>query len=89
MAKTAVRVYGISLHDASSTEEKEQPQEVCSGLFVLDKLFALFVLVSQAVLGRGVKALCNAKANSASSPPDDTALLETKFMEKREVGQKK
>lgn len=49
-------------------QKKEQAQEVCSGLFVLDKLFALFVPVSYAVLGRGVKALRNAKANSASSP---------------------
>lgn len=49
-------------------KKNERAQEVCSGLFVLDKPFALFVLLPHAVLGRGVTALRDAKANSASSP---------------------
>lgn len=38
-------------------KKNERAQEVCSGLFVLDKPFALFVLLLHAVLGRGVSAM--------------------------------
>lgn len=41
---------------AAFSTEQGQAQEVCSELFVLDKLFALFVLVSHAELGSGIKA---------------------------------
>lgn len=36
---------------AAFSTEQEQAQEVCSGLFVLDKLFAPFVLLSDAEQG--------------------------------------
>lgn len=55
VAKAAVSTLGNRLCAAFSTEQ-EQAQEVCSGLFVLDKLFAPFVLLSDAELGRGVAA---------------------------------
>lgn len=53
--RAADRAHGNRLCAAFSTEQ-EQAQEVCSGLFVLDKLLAPFVLLSHAELGRGLEA---------------------------------
>lgn len=53
---------------AALSIEHEQAQEVCSGLFVLDKLFAPFVLLSDAELGRDVEAGQHQSKRSISVP---------------------